>query len=836
MFYSFYKACLVHCTENSIGGSVGHIESTFIQELDVPIVIDRALDWLIPSKGILDFFRSHLLPHPIRSTMKYIIVAILLVLSIPVAAQSSSQNNTIVHSFTNDHHSSPQLGRDLWFTMIKNYDDQAGKYYNLYVTSPNNTIAYVSLTGGSSKALTIQAGTVATFNIPLAWEMKTSGIVENKAIHVWSNDADISAYLMSHNPYTSDGMFIIPTIGWGLQYVVAAYNALYEGFGTYVYDFPSEMAIVANQNNTICAITPSCDLRREDTPHSCKTCVAHPKGITFYDTLQKGQSIQYYSIQAQDAEHYDVTGTIIHANKPVGVVGGSMCPNIPMGYPYCDHVCEMIPPVRTWSSTYYTAPFYPASPGKEWSTYLFIGSKANQVINRYDKTNGQRQFCMLGGQYSYYFADSINTACRWSSTDPFLLVQYVNSSTFPDGMNGQGDPAEVVINGVGQFTKNVVFQTPVSIGNQSPYTNYVNLIVSNPAIQSTTFDGRSVQNWTCYQIDNSYSIYRVPNVKPGTHTVLSDSGVGVYIYGYGYDESYAWAGALGTATFQSQDLAPPGFGSNDSALAARISLSDTTNSPDGVLNYIRLDAASNMTYSLDPNWQDGAGANKSFYNEHVIDNAKPGLLQVSVFDQAGNMTQILSKYDPQRATITAPFQDFGGVAGVRYDTLTNTGTGTYTITELRLLHGDSTTGFTLDSAVMAPLSVGEKRLIKISFHPVQEQRTFDTIVFGDGFLNQQARVTGTSASDGITDAASSHELARVTLSDDSRTAHLTLPNSWTKQLSVDIQDIRGVNVLTTSVQPNASLDLDMSPLANGVYFYRLSSGSESAAGKLVIRK
>src|ERR1700674_498774 len=128
------------------------------------------------------------------------------------------------------------LGRDLWFTMAQNYDQNvAGKFYAVYVTSPNNTTVHIQVTGGSTAQFPIAAGEVLTYNIPLAWEVTTSGVVEAKGVRVWSNDADLTTYLLSRNPFTTDGMLVIPTTGWGTEYVVAAYASLFEGGGSFVY-------------------------------------------------------------------------------------------------------------------------------------------------------------------------------------------------------------------------------------------------------------------------------------------------------------------------------------------------------------------------------------------------------------------------------------------------------------------------------------------------------------------------------------------------------------------------------------------------------------------------
>ena len=83
---------------------------------------------------------------------------------------------------------------------------------------------------------------MARLNIPLQWESRGSGIVEDAGIHVWSKDADICSYVMCHNAFTSDGFCVFPMIGWGKEYVVAGYASLFEGGGNFVYDLPTNSA------------------------------------------------------------------------------------------------------------------------------------------------------------------------------------------------------------------------------------------------------------------------------------------------------------------------------------------------------------------------------------------------------------------------------------------------------------------------------------------------------------------------------------------------------------------------------------------------------------------
>jgi len=295
------------------------------------------------------------------------------------------------------------------------------------------------------------------------------------------------------------------------------------------------------------------------------------------------------------------------------------------------------------------------------------------------------------------------------------------------------------------YTKTVVFQTPTSIGSQSPYTNYVNVITNVAATKSTTFDNVPISGHPHMRIDDTFEVTRMAAIKAGAHIVRSDSACGVYIYGYGFDESYAWTGSFGTGTFNSPDTIAPAAKPNGSCFYAHVDLADTGFNQ-SLLNYIRLDSVYNMAYNRDdPRWIEGVGIKTSYYDMFVLDSTKEAILVISVFDVAGNRTTIVSSYKPQVARIAPPLQDFGvgnlkGPAIYAWDTIVNTGKVPYNFTDLRLAIGKD---FNLDSAVTTPLAVGETRIIKISFLPSNPMASYDTILFGDACIQQQVLVYGT---------------------------------------------------------------------------------------------
>ena len=674
---------------------------------------------------------------------------------------ASAQNERIHHTIVKQHLNAPSMGRDFWFAMTSNYwgVNNGGKYMRIYITSPKNTTAYVHLGPGSGGTpVPVGAYKIGTFLIPESWEMESSGIAEPKGIHVWSNDADLTVYVMSHNAYTSDGSYVFPTIGWGLDYVVAGYGSLYEE----QWDDPSEFTVTANTDNTILDITPSCDFRQcftgneSDGGTAQATTVAYPAGKTFQFTLNRGQSAQFKPVEAQGADGYDVTGTIIHSeNFPVGVLGGSDCPNIPADFPYCDHVEEMVPPTRTWAKTYYTTNFKSPPgqpPNHDFGLYLMIGSTAGQTIYRQDAATGIHTECILNNKYQTYW-DEEELAQKFWSNEPFLLMEYINSASYPDNANGLGDPAEILINPREQFTKTVVFQTPVSQGAQLPYSNYASIIVNVKDADKTKFDGQNINSLTSESVDDTFEVFTKNNIAPGAHILTGDdSGVGVYIYGYGYDESYGWAGSFGNGTYQAKDTIAPLADTMGSCYAATVHLSDSgiiAGDTQSKLSMIRLDSNYNMAYILNPNWKEGNGLDTGGYSMYVVDQTKPAYLRIDVFDVAGNETTVTSTYTPQVARIAPPLRNLGasisGTIKYAYDTLVNTGQTPFHFDQLGMLYGN--VGFSLDSG-MTPnvLAVGEKRILKIAFSSVKSSTVVDSIIFGDECGTQSVAVVGSGGS------------------------------------------------------------------------------------------
>src|SRR5207253_6570275 len=136
-------------------------------------------------------------------------------------------------------HASDSYGRDFWFCIPQNADatNHSDKYFQIYVAAYRNSSVHMQVGNGPIITKSVKKGQVTIFNSPtskkpsgdisVSTELTSSGIVEsNKGVHVWSDDAELSVYFLSRVFYSSDGTYVIPTTGWGKEYIVAAYESI----------------------------------------------------------------------------------------------------------------------------------------------------------------------------------------------------------------------------------------------------------------------------------------------------------------------------------------------------------------------------------------------------------------------------------------------------------------------------------------------------------------------------------------------------------------------------------------------------------------------------------
>ncbi|MBX7043393.1 MAG: T9SS type A sorting domain-containing protein [Ignavibacteria bacterium] len=391
-------------------------------------------------------------------------------------------------------------GTDFWLMFNGNLGTPT---LTMFITSDVNTSGTVTPQGGAPIPFNVVANTVTPVSIPGSYANHTSDVIDNKGVHVVSND-EVTVYGLNYIAFTTDAYLGLPTDILGTSYVVLTYrnsnvvNAV-------------QFGVVATQDNTTITITPSV------------TTGGRTAGVPYNIVMNQGET---YELRNTGAAPNDLSGTTITSDKPIGVMGSHQCVNIPAGFVFCDHICEMLPPTTTWGRNFVTVPLRSRVNGDTWiimasqnATVVTINGVPQAPINA-----GDRIETILTGQ-------SIITA-----NNPVLVAQYSNGSSFS---GNPGDPFMMICPPYEQYLSGYTLTTV------SGYVaHYINVVAPNAVVGSLTLDAVPVPVVEFTPIGASGFSGAQLAVTPGSHTLAATLPFGVFQYGFNNDDSYGYPGGL----------------------------------------------------------------------------------------------------------------------------------------------------------------------------------------------------------------------------------------------------------------------------------------------------
>jgi hypothetical protein len=231
----------------------------------------------------------------------------------------------------------------------------------------------------------------------------------------------------------------------------------------------------------------------------------------------------------------DVSGTVIHSDKPIWVVGASRCSRVPVyDLPErgrCDPLQEQLIPLDYWGAEYVAA----AAPVREmeqehWRIY---GSGKGVRVTT-DPPQANTPYTFDGrGDYIEITAENGVGFIVTSENGRVMPVQYLESRRTEGEPEGgttmMGDPAMVQSVPVSQFLQRYVFATPLGYD-----LNYVQ-IIRGAGAANVMLDGEAVT--TPYYTIGDYEVADVllDNEKQ-SFLVESDDPFGIIQVGYNTEE------------------------------------------------------------------------------------------------------------------------------------------------------------------------------------------------------------------------------------------------------------------------------------------------------------
>jgi len=438
------------------------------------------------------------------------------------------------------------FGCDYWPTVTGN--PVASTYdFSVAVANTSGSIANVRIEGGAlgaADSFTVPPGGVVVRNLPWVASLKlcpnntssfectgggqpSSALVADGAYHL-RTDVPVTVYQFnplqyteagaSENSYTNDASLLFPTNGWRGDHFVATWHNLQALH-------PSLLTVTAYQDGT--AVTINAKGATVAGGGAPAFAVDTPQTIT----LNSGDVLQIGTLSG------DMTGSRVTSDKPVQVIGGHYCANVPDGFGYCDHLEEVMLSVEALGAEYViTSPAVTTLPQGKEQMVRIVAVESNTNLT-YDPPNGAYPATIANpGDWVEIPRQVANFHLR---ADKKILVNQIMEGSTAGG--GTGDPGMTIAVPVDQFRTQYLFHAPTNYE-----TNYVDIVA--PTGASVMLDGVAVTNWQAI----GGSTWQLARITPlgagpagdGNHNIDGNVGFGIQVYGYGQDTSYWYPGGL----------------------------------------------------------------------------------------------------------------------------------------------------------------------------------------------------------------------------------------------------------------------------------------------------
>lgn len=393
--------------------------------------------------------------------------------------------------------------------------------------------------------LTLAPGEIKIFNMDDAFVAGFNSGFRTGGIYRVESDFPIVAYQHSplENSAGNDSSMLLPEHTLAQDYIVYSYpgfeNTEDPPPDPEPHGRPSYFSVIALDYDTTVTWVSKVDTDGDDFP--VPYVKAGEEGrmvLNRYDILQVAASDN-----EPDRGKRDVSGTVVHADKPVWVVGATRCAFVPFknGYGYCDHLQEQMIPIERWGKAYVGA--HSPTRYQEKHFWRVFAGEDNVTVWTEPKTDGTPFTLDKMGDYREpVFDTGVSVVFRGSG--PIMPVQYLAGSR--EDTNNIGDPSMYAMVPVEQFLERYAFSTGVDYA-----INYVQVVRSQGGAE-VRVDGVPVTGY--YPVGDLYEVSDW-QIDEGTHIAESDDPFGITNVGYtdpnnpdavnGFTGSYAYPGGMG---------------------------------------------------------------------------------------------------------------------------------------------------------------------------------------------------------------------------------------------------------------------------------------------------
>lgn len=404
-------------------------------------------------------------------------------------------------------------GTDFWVGFTPNYELSTAEL-SLGISSRTGATVTVTATPGKAstapvftETFTLAANGSRLVNLPAALilEKLTSHLVDRASVHVVAS-APVVVHARNWAPFTSDSFLALPTAGLGTEYVL----------GTWTSSRGAEAKVTATQDSTSVTFYAKRAAKAGDGS-------SIPAGGSRTLNLQRGETALFRGDGPGDP---DLSGGRIVADKPVAVVAGNNCTDVPESAFACDYVAEMLPPVSALGQRYLLVP----------TKRQFVGDMIRVVAVTDDtaiyRDGALRQTLSKGETYEAM----LDTPSELKSNRPVLVSQFLRGSS----ASGAGDPSEMLVVPTAQFMSSYLIAATFAGDAASTrfVENLLNVVIPTGAVSTLKLDGAALSA-SFFPIPGTSFSWAALSVSRAPHRIEAAMPFGLYAYGIGVTESYA---------------------------------------------------------------------------------------------------------------------------------------------------------------------------------------------------------------------------------------------------------------------------------------------------------
>ncbi len=274
------------------------------------------------------------------------------------------------------------------------------------------------------------------------------------------------------------------------------------------------------------------------------TCVEATKLKESGQVLVESTCLDEMEVLQRLTRDGDYTGVYITSTKPVAVIGGHQCANVPdTSVSFCDPILEMAIPVTEWGTEFIVGPILGRVDNAVGYLVRVMSSSANTEVRILGRGT-DLSYTIQKGLFETEDIEDASAVLFVNCSKPCMVLQY-NKGKEAISNDVSTDPFMTTITPNDHFVNELSFTTPMDMDEWEDlrqFNNFLTLVAQVRHIDGIRINNQAVSNvtnstWTS-GILPGYSVISFPiqHNNYSLHHVEPEGQFMAYVYGHGVAE------------------------------------------------------------------------------------------------------------------------------------------------------------------------------------------------------------------------------------------------------------------------------------------------------------